>query len=898
MAGLSFGMDPAHPFRRVIFRAINSVFAEQFLFICIFTQTCGLATSIPGNIHAFTQIQTSVEIINHFCLVVYTIEMFMRVIALGLWSTRFAYLRSIWNLLDCLLIVSSILFTIASRYQEGDLFNPSTLRVIRTLRPLRTASFIGAVRAAMGYWRHLLNIGLFMAFSLAVFSVLGVQFFGGALTQVCDDHRLDQATSTTAPVPCVEALFCDAGLCTVDTETYLFGFDNLPEAMLTCFVAAADDFWEVPILKELQSRSLRYHMSIWAFFMILFFLVNVIVANLFCAVVVESYMRHRKMFEDDDDMKNRLKKIIAIFNRLDKSKDGHIETAELRSLSKHLGLENSDIDGPSANGTGTFTEDELLEAMRDMDTNADGQVDFEEFKHYWDGNTNFVIKLKKALQRQEQDIRNVWVRIDQDGSESIDREEMDEMAGILGIKLTEDEILTAMDEMGGTEEIGFDTFVAWWLSDSRVSAKVRQAQKEDDGVAASLFACLLRSDAVYTIDSDDIRDRGKSAFGEVISFNEAGEIFAECLEQRQSLRGNRDESQAVTVQEFDAWWRSTAELAVRFRKTRQVDVARTQNILSDFDVVRGSEAKSDNRLDEQELHKMVGTLKIRVAEPSTSVVKEILAEVDELSTKLLRLNVKQKWLHVITTTARTPRQPSNSADKDKLDQSGVFEVLRLLGCATSSEEVSAIFADSAVGEAAPSRLSNIDLIDYIFLPAKGKQDQPRRRIQRKLGIKHTVSNVPFFMFFTWMHSGSPLADVVSASIDAYGKKKELARTQRFPFIPYVTPFCRSAVLDPTFDQAVLYAIGINTVIMCMHYYEMEKDAPALALFVKGSEMFFSFLFVLECIFKICGIGAAPYFAESSNKFDFAVTASFLVGMFLPTGSGVGALRGLRIIVKL
>jgi hypothetical protein len=42
---------------------------------------------------------------------------------------------------------------------------------------------------------------------------------------------------------------------------------------------------------------------------------------------------------------------------------------------------------------------------------GDGLVDFEEFKAFWDANSQFVIKLKKGLKLQEDAIREIWVRV-------------------------------------------------------------------------------------------------------------------------------------------------------------------------------------------------------------------------------------------------------------------------------------------------------------------------------------------------------------------------------------------------------------------------------------------------------------------------------------------------------
>lgn len=90
-------------------------------------------------------------------------------------SSKHSYLYNPWNLLDFFLVMTSWAFVIVSLVSDKELLNPSILRVLRTLRPLRTAAFITSVKAAMGYWRHLLNILLLTVFALGLFGILGIQ---------------------------------------------------------------------------------------------------------------------------------------------------------------------------------------------------------------------------------------------------------------------------------------------------------------------------------------------------------------------------------------------------------------------------------------------------------------------------------------------------------------------------------------------------------------------------------------------------------------------------------------------------------------------------------------------------------------------------------------------------
>ena len=67
-------------------------------------------------------------------LIIYTAEMTVKVLAMGFIMDRYTYLRSPWNWLDFLVIVSSFLTSV--------LGNLAPLRAFRVLRALKTISIV------------------------------------------------------------------------------------------------------------------------------------------------------------------------------------------------------------------------------------------------------------------------------------------------------------------------------------------------------------------------------------------------------------------------------------------------------------------------------------------------------------------------------------------------------------------------------------------------------------------------------------------------------------------------------------------------------------------------------------------------------------------------------------
>lgn len=53
--------------------------------------------------------------------------------------------------------------------------------------------------------------------------------------------------------------------------------------------------------------------------------------------------------------------------------------------------------------------------------------------------------------------------------------------------------------------------------------------------------------------------------------------------------------------------------------------------------------------------------------------------------------------------------------------------------------------------------------------------------------------------------------------------------------------------------------------MCMDYYNASEDY-LWGLF--AANVFFCIVFILECLFKLIGLGPVYYFSQSQNLFDF------------------------------
>ena len=75
---------------------------------------------------------------------------------------------------------------------------------------------------------------------------------------------------------------------------------------------------------------------------------------------------------------------------------------------------------------------------------------------------------------------------------------------------------------------------------------------------------------------------------------------------------------------------------------------------------------------------------------------------------------------------------------------------------------------------------------------------------------------------------------------------------------------------------------LNTIIMAMRYARMS-DTYELAL--ESINYVFSFIFNVECVLKLTGLGT-HYFKSSWNRFDFAIVIGTDIGFLLEIFAGI------------
>ncbi|PAV82025.1 hypothetical protein WR25_22237 [Diploscapter pachys] len=123
------------------------------------------------------------DIVDNCIFVYFTLEMMIKVIALGLVGPT-GYLADTWNRLDFFIVIAGIVEVVLADVMGGSI-NLTAIRTVRVLRPLRAVNRIPSMRILVNLLLDTLpmlgNVLLLCFFVFFIFGIVGVQLWAGLL---------------------------------------------------------------------------------------------------------------------------------------------------------------------------------------------------------------------------------------------------------------------------------------------------------------------------------------------------------------------------------------------------------------------------------------------------------------------------------------------------------------------------------------------------------------------------------------------------------------------------------------------------------------------------------------------------------------------------------------------
>eukprot|EP01063_Lacrimia_lanifica_P012719 TRINITY_DN19407_c0_g1_i1.p1 TRINITY_DN19407_c0_g1~~TRINITY_DN19407_c0_g1_i1.p1 ORF type:complete len:1934 (+),score=511.02 TRINITY_DN19407_c0_g1_i1:149-5950(+) len=280
-------LGPYNKVRVHAFDVVNSQWFGTATLVVIIMNTITLAMDIPE-----TEDEASIQDFLYVSEIVFqslfTVEVLVKIVALGFVIHPHAYLRTGWNRIDFLIVVAGFLgFVFES--------NVTVLRLVRVVRPLRTISRVAAMRTLMNTimdaFPTLLEILFLLFFLLGIYAIMGMGLFSGTLHNRCYVHS--HGVTHGIIQNDTEAVCGTGRACSVSTNgVYLpqkclrednayydevYNFDHIASALLLVFKVVSLDDWPEDMHKAQDAKG---------FGVCVYFLSLVLLGSYFCINLV------------------------------------------------------------------------------------------------------------------------------------------------------------------------------------------------------------------------------------------------------------------------------------------------------------------------------------------------------------------------------------------------------------------------------------------------------------------------------------------------------------------------------------------------------------------------------------------------------------------------------------
>ncbi|XP_042161441.1 calcium channel, voltage-dependent, P/Q type, alpha 1A subunit, b [Oncorhynchus tshawytscha] len=306
-----FILSTTNPFRRCCHYILTRKYFEFSILSVIAMSSIALAAEDP-----VWPESPSNQVLKYFDYVftgVFTFEMLIKMVVLGLFLHQGSYFRDLWNIL-CLYVVSGLTVCV-SFWGSGkgkDISTIKSLRVLRVLRPLKTIKRLPKLKAVfdcvVNSLKNVLNILIVYMLFMFIFAVVAVQLFKGRFFY-CTDESKEFERDCRGEFLVYERNEVKAEK--REWKKYDFHYDNVPWALLTLFTVSTGEGWpqvlkhSVDATYENQGPSPGYRMEMSIFYVVYFVVFPFFFVNIFVALIIITFQEQGdKMMEDYSLEKN------------------------------------------------------------------------------------------------------------------------------------------------------------------------------------------------------------------------------------------------------------------------------------------------------------------------------------------------------------------------------------------------------------------------------------------------------------------------------------------------------------------------------------------------------------------------------------------------------------------
>uniref|UniRef100_A0A4W4EVK5 Voltage-dependent P/Q-type calcium channel subunit alpha-1A n=1 Tax=Electrophorus electricus TaxID=8005 RepID=A0A4W4EVK5_ELEEL len=307
-----FILSPTNPFRKCCHYILTLRYFEMCILSVIAMSSIALAAEDP--VWPESPQNNVLRYFDYVFTGVFTFEMLIKMVVLGLVLHEGAYFRDLWNFLDFIVVSGALVaFAFTGSSKGKDFSTIKSLRVLRVLRPLKTIKRLPKLKAVfdcvVNSLKNVLNILIVYMLFMFIFAVIAVQLFKGRFFYCTDESKEFEhdcrgeylVYERDNEVKAQKRLW----------DKYDFHYDNVLWALLTLFTVSTGEGWpdvlkhSVDSTYENQGPSPGYRMEMSIFYVVYFVVFPFFFVNIFVALIIITFQEQGdKMMEDYSLEKN------------------------------------------------------------------------------------------------------------------------------------------------------------------------------------------------------------------------------------------------------------------------------------------------------------------------------------------------------------------------------------------------------------------------------------------------------------------------------------------------------------------------------------------------------------------------------------------------------------------
>ncbi|XP_028843660.1 voltage-dependent P/Q-type calcium channel subunit alpha-1A-like isoform X6 [Denticeps clupeoides] len=310
-----FILSTTNPFRRLCHYIVTLRYFEMCILLVIAMSSIALAAEDP--VWPDSPRNNVLRYFDYVFTGVFTFEMLIKMVDLGLVLHEGSYFRDLWNILDFIVVSGALVafgFSGGGGSSKGkDISTIKSLRVLRVLRPLKTIKRLPKLKAVfdcvVNSLKNVLNILIVYMLFMFIFAVVAVQLFKGRFFYCTDESKEFERDCRGEYL--VYERDNEVRAQKREWRKYEFHYDNVLWALLTLFTVSTGEGWpqvlkhSVDATYENQGPSPGYRMEMSIFYVVYFVVFPFFFVNIFVALIIITFQEQGdKMMEEYSLEKN------------------------------------------------------------------------------------------------------------------------------------------------------------------------------------------------------------------------------------------------------------------------------------------------------------------------------------------------------------------------------------------------------------------------------------------------------------------------------------------------------------------------------------------------------------------------------------------------------------------